>query len=822
MDYSLKLNTVRARESRRAAHFNEAWLRALMWLVALTSLFFAGVLLGQNSNPLGYILFIPLTLWLMVWSYWSLNLKHIKYPAVPKSISDLLDQDLLENLHGDGSKISLKVLCDALDKSFGGRFLSTRFALSNKAILSMLEASGKGEFGTGGLSLETVLARAHQIAAASNSTGVKSIYISAALVDEVEKDLLARVLASVGLSDEDLAHAIEWFDHFESLVAKSKVKKKTGGLGRDLSFGYTPLLSSFGSNLSDSIGRSGNIYRTLEGNQEAIDQMMHVLSSASRLNAGIVGRVGMGKSNLVWNLAERLLYPDPSVPANLKYKQVYKLEASTLIANSQQQGQLEDTLIRIFNEAFKAKNIILFLDDAEMFLENGAGKVDLSGVLSQVLEAGGSQIIMAFSDQGWLKLSYANPALAGMINRVNLVEISSEEAIHVAQDQVLILEGRLKVRYLYQTLKAAVELSERFIQDEAKPGKVIKLLEYAAAYAKDGWVTKESVQDAIEKNYGVRIKTAIGGEDSGSQNEAEALLNLESLIHERMINQSRAVKVVSDALRRARAGVRNVKKPVGTFLFIGPTGVGKTELAKSLAATYFGGEDNLVRLDMNEFSQPSDVGRLLAQASENGNSLTAQISKQPFSVVLLDELEKAHPNVLNVLLQMLDEGILRDTSNKEVSFRESIIIATSNAGAQYINQFMQEHGTEAEAMKNLESGLLNELISQGIFKPEFVNRFDEVATFRSLNESELKQVVGLIIKGVNKTLAAQKLQVSIDGAGAEVLVKNGNDPMLGARPMRRIVQKTVENIVAERILRGEASPGTVIVLSAQDIEAHLG
>jgi ATP-dependent Clp protease ATP-binding subunit ClpA len=179
---------------------------------------------------------------------------------------------------------------------------------------------------------------------------------------------------------------------------------------------------------------------------------------------------------------------------------------------------------------------------------------------------------------------------------------------------------------------------------------------------------------------------------------------------------------------------------------------------------------------MNEFSQPSDVSRLLAQASENANSLTAQISKQPFSVVLLDELEKAHPNVLNVLLQMLDEGILRDSTNKEVSFRESIIIATSNAGAQYINEFMQKNGTEAEAMKTLEAGLLNELITQGIFKPEFVNRFDEVATFRSLNEAELTQVVGLIIKGVNKTLAGQKLQVNISDEAATVLVQNGNDP----------------------------------------------
>jgi ATP-dependent Clp protease ATP-binding subunit ClpC len=631
-----------------------------------------------------------------------------------------------------------------------------------------------------------------------------------------------QVLASIGLSDEDFGQSIEWFDHFETLIEKSKLKKKTGGLGRDLSFGYTPLLSKFAVNISESIGRSGNIYRTLEGNQEEVGQMMHVLSAASKLNAGLVGRVGMGKTNLVWNLAEKLLYPDPSIPQNLKFKQIFKLEASTLIANAQQQGQLEEILIRIFNEAFKAKNIIIFLDDVEMFLENGAGKIDLSGVLAQVIEAGGAQLIMAFSDQAWLKLSSVNPALAGMINRINLTEISTEETIHVAEDQVLVLEGRLKVRYLYQTLKAATELAERFIQDEAKPGKVIKLLEYAAAYAKDGWVTKESVEDAVERNYGVKIKTALGGDANYSQSEADTLLNLEELIHKRMINQTRAVKVVSDALRRARAGVRNTKKPVGTFLFIGPTGVGKTELAKSLAATYFGGEDNMVRIDMNEFSQASDVSRLLAQASENPNSLTAQISKKPFSVVLLDELEKAHTNVLNVLLQMLDEGILRDSSNKEVSFREAIIIATSNAGAQYINEFLQQNGTDEGAMKTLEADLVQRLIGQGIFAPEFVNRFDEVATFRALNEPELIEVVKLIIAGVNKTLAAQKLQVNISDEAAEVLVKNGNDPLLGARPMRRIVQKTVENIVAERILRGEASPGMVIMLSKQDIEGHLG
>lgn len=811
MDFKLDLKSKRAREARRSNLLKESWLRAVMTTLAISLAFFSGYLLTSLSNPVGYIFMIPAVVWLMLLAYYDLHLKDIKISDKPLQIADLLEQDLLANLYKD----DVNSLLAALEKSFGGRFLATRFSISLKAIGMMLESSGMQNEET-----SKVFEKAYTIAQTSSDGGkliVRSIYVAIALLDLIDDSIRGQILASIGLSDDDLPHAIEWFDHFNALVQRSKKKNKTGGIGRDLSFGYTPLLSSFASNMSDSIGRSGNIYRELEGNQQALSQMMHVLSAASRLNAGLVGRVGIGKTNLVWNLAEKLLYPDSSVPQSLKYKQIFKIEPSTIIANAKGSGQLEDLLIRIFNEAFRAKNVIIFLDDAELFLENGAGKIDLSGVLSQVLEAGGNELILAMSDQAWLRLSNSNPSLAGLINRINLTEVGTQEAMHVAQDQVLILEGRLKVRYLYQTIKRAVELADRFIQDEASPGKVIKLLEYGETYAKDGWVTPQSVEEAIEKNFGVKIQTVT----SGGQEETDKLLNLEDLIHQRMINQSRAVKVVSDALRRSRAGVRNTKKPVGTFLFIGPTGVGKTELAKSLAATYFGGEDDLVRIDMNEFSQASDVGRLLAPASENPNSLTAQISKKPYSVVLLDELEKAHPNVLNLLLQMLDEGILRDSANKQVSFRESIIIATSNAGSEYINKFMQKNGSSAEAMKSLEDSLLKELINQGIFKPEFVNRFDEVATFRSLNEEELVKVVELIMVGVNKSLSNQKLQVSLGDGAAELLVKEGNDPLLGARPMRRIVQKTVENIVAERILRGEAKPGVVIELSSEDIRSHL-
>jgi ATP-dependent Clp protease ATP-binding subunit ClpC len=294
-------------------------------------------------------------------------------------------------------------------------------------------------------------------------------------------------------------------------------------------------------------------------------------------------------------------------------------------------------------------------------------------------------------------------------------------------------------------------------------------------------------------------------------------MNLEQLIHERMINQTRAVQVVSDALRRARAGVRNVERPVGTFLFLGPTGVGKTELAKSVAAVFFGGEDRLVRLDLNEYVGADDVNRLIADAATDQNSLTAQIAHNPFSVVLLDEIEKAHPNVLNTLLQLLDEGILRDINNRQVSFRDAVIIATSNAGADRI----REHIERGEKLEQFEQQFTDELINSNAFRPEFLNRFDEIVLFRSLTPDELVLVIDLILKSVNKNLAVQKVSVQVDDDAKRALVDAGYDPRLGARPMRRVVQRAVENIVANQMLSGEAGPGSVIHVTAQDVQQML-
>ena len=343
---------------------------------------------------------------------------------------------------------------------------------------------------------------------------------------------------------------------------------------------------------------------------------------------------------------------------------------------------------------------------------------------------------------------------------------------------------------MYQALAEAYRVGNRYVQDLAMPGKALKILEAAAGFAKDGLVTAQSVDDAIEKTLGIRIATVNSGD------EREKLLNLEQLIHQRMINQSRAVTVVADAIRRARTGVRNQDRPIGTFLFLGPTGVGKTELSKALADVYFGGEGSMIRLDLNEFVRPDDVARLIADGARDPGSLTAQAQKKPFSVVLLDEIEKAHPQVLTTLLQLLDEGILRDENNREISFRDCIIIATSNAGADRIREYI-ERGYQLE---QFEQTFIDELISANLFRPEFLNRFDEIVLFRPLSKDELLQVIDLILANINKTLAPQKIQVAVEAAGKRMLVEAGYDPRLGARPMRRVVQRAVENTVTKQML----------------------
>ncbi|MBP9761770.1 ATP-dependent Clp protease ATP-binding subunit, partial [Candidatus Saccharibacteria bacterium] len=426
-------------------------------------------------------------------------------------------------------------------------------------------------------------------------------------------------------------------------------------------------------------------------------------------------------------------------------------------------------------------------------------------------ESGRLRIFMAMDEQAYLRIAQRNPALVGSLNRINVSSADETDTIAVMQEQIVRLEGDHRVTYMYQALKEAYRLSERYQHDIAQPGRAVILLEQAARQAVGGFVTGQSVAAVIEQSSGVKVSPP-----TNDAKERDKLLNMEDLIHRRMVNQTRAVTVVSDALRRARAGVRNEKRPIGTFMFLGPTGVGKTELAKALAAVYFGGEDRIVRIDLNEYVRAEDVSRLIADAADDPRGLTASLIKRPFSVVLLDEVEKAHPQVLTTLLQMLDEGILRDINNREVSFRDAIVIATSNAGAERIRQLIDE----GRQLEEFEDSIVNELIDSQQFRPEFLNRFDEIVVFRPLTQAELGQVVERMIVEVNGVLQTQKIQVELTTEAVEKLAAIGYDPRLGARPMRRVIQRSVENLIARRILDGSAQPGQTIMITDAEIQSE--
>lgn len=796
----LNLRSSRARKARLSVLLDKHWVRELCKLAGTLSVFGWIVSCFIFHVPAGNLLLISAAIPLMLLAWYQGELKDL--PPItdsPISIDALLERKLLGRLK---DPVTIEQLTKAVMELPGGVFYQNRYAISADFLKRTFTKESQDLLAIWQEVLELYVRTPDQPA-------ITAATVTAALVLKIPDHQF--YLAQLELDDDDLITGLSWYNHTRAVFKRIFAKKSSGGLGRDFSFGWTPLLSRVGINITESI-QGGMVHREIEGHEEILQQTMHLLAQPTGRNATLVGEVGVGKTTLVYALAQKLLLSARSVDPILRYRQIIELDAATLISRAKGRGELEGLLIRIFNEAIHAKNIIIFLDEAQLFLQDGVGSVDLSSILLPVLEGGALQIIVALSDQEWLRLSQTNPGLAQHMNRVVVSPLGQTDTMKVMEDQILILEGRNPVVYMHQSLREAYKLAERYIRDQAFPGKAIRLLEAAAAFPEERhFITAKSVQQAVEKSFDVKVQTA------SSADERDMLLNLEGLIHERMINQTRAVQVVSDALRRARAGVRNQNKPIGTFLFLGPTGVGKTELSKALAAVYFGGEDRLIRVDLNEYSESTDVARLLEVGAQNTNSLTAQIAKQPFSVVLLDEIEKAHPNVLNVLLQLLDEGMLRDSQNKPVSFRDAIVIATSNAGADKIRQ----HIAAGENLEQFEEQFLDELIDSNIFRPEFLNRFDETVLFRPLTIGELTQVVDLIVGSINKTLAAQKVSVRLTDAAKQLLAEKGYDPRLGARPLRRVTQRSIENIVAQKLLGGTVTPGTTIALDTPDIESSL-
>lgn len=788
---------MRARKARLAHHIAH---KDLYWLFLLagTTLFAAGVALAWLLQAVfGWLLAgMAGPFWVM--AAWSKSLRTIPPLKAMRSIDDVVDADVLGVLPAEHSP---RQLADIVMSLPGGKFFASRFGLGT-AFLAPLSSKQPSDS-------STVWREAERLRQQLGASSISAATLTAALIRSVPN--VDQYLAPARISANDITAGAAWHKHLQDVFTEHDKRRHDGGIGRDWAFGYTPLLEQFGFNISQHITARGLLHYELPSHEAVVRQTFHLLAQAGRRNVALVGALGSGKTTLVHSLAKKMLEADPAVPKALHYRQVIALDPSTLIAAAKGRGELEGLVQHLCYEALHAKNIVLFLDDAQLFFEEGNGSVNLSNVLMPVIEGGALQLILAMDEQRWVRIVQATPALSQHLNRVAVPPTDEQETMLVMQDQLLMYEYQQKVTYTYQALEATYRLSSRYLSEQVMPGRALNLLETAANFAYDGIVTHRSVEQAIEQTQGVKVGTA----DTGD--ERETLLHLEQLIHKRMINQTHAVQVVSDALRRARAGVRNPSRPIGTFLFLGPTGVGKTELAKSVAAVFFGGEDRLVRLDLNEYVQANDVSRLIADAAQDQHGLTAQIAHNPFSVVLLDEIEKAHPNVLNTLLQMLDEGILRDIDNREVSFRDAVIIATSNAGAERIRQ----HIEAGESLEQFDDQFTNELINANVFRPEFLNRFDEIVLFRPLKPDELVQVIDIILEGVNKNLAAQRVSVIVDDDAKQQLVQAGYDPRLGARPMRRVVQRVVENIVANQMLAGQVMPGGQIRVTLQDAQAML-
>ena len=784
---------LRAQQARFGNLLNGTAAKLLPWLA--TFLYVLGaVLIVAEALPIG---------WLAIAIGGVVSVLSIFYEWHVKHLPTGKTQDITSRLAGDvlgklPARPTPKDVAAAVGRVSSGQFMGARLGLTPSLLSTMANDDPN--------TMPDLWLAAEQIREQNNLEQITGGVLVAAIVRQFPN--FEAVVAQIHLDNEDIDRGIQWQNHLYGLIARQDHRRRTGGVARDWSFGWIPLLERFGQNISEQIGKRGTTSVVdVPSHTEAIDQLIDAFSSGGRQNAVLVGQSGAGKTTVIHAFAERLLDAEADIPASLKFRQVFILDSASLIAAAPGRGELENLIMQVLGEAYSAKNIIVCLDDAQLFFEEGVGAVDLSNVLQPILDAGNLRVILSMDEQRYLEIGRRNPALTNALNRINVGETNRDETMTIMQEQLIYTEMNRNVTYMYQAVKEAYRLSLRYVHDLAMPGRAFKLLESAASFSESGLVTMNSVQQAIEKTLDVKVSVASDSEDR------ERLLHMEDLIHERMVDQVRAVVVVSDALRRARAGVRNENRPIGTFLFLGPTGVGKTELSKALADVYFGGEGKLIRLDLNEFVRPEDVSRLIADGADDPMSLTAQVMKQPFSVVLLDEIEKAAPEVLTTLLQLLDEGILRDAKNREISFRDAIVIATSNAGADRIREYI-ERGYQLE---QFEQQFVNELISANLFRPEFLNRFDEIVLFRPFTPAELVQVLDLILKGVNQTLAPQKISVVVNDDAKELLVKQGYDPRLGARPMRRVVQKAVENTIAKLMLSGSVQAGETVTITAEQV-----
>ncbi len=697
----------------------------------------------------------------------------------------LLDELLLGYYFKDATPIDLWT---ASTSTWQGTFILNRLNASTINLADTVKADS--------LHSLSILACANDLRKKYNRDRIDGGILVTAIIQS--SPLIKTLLPKYQIKLTDVEMVLGWLIAIQEQI--SRPKPHYGGFGRDWAVGYTPMLDRFGTNLSRQ-AESARGALEYPGQRKIIDKLVTQLAQ-STASAVIVGEVGIGKTSLLYGVADELLQGKGN---RLSHHQIVSLNASVLLAEESHNSNLENLLLNLFSEAVLSGNIIIALDEAQLFFGHGTGAVNLSQLLLPILQGGRLPILLTVTPSDWVQIKATNSALASLLTPLILNETSKEETIQVLGLRAIQLDLQHKTVTVYSALDTTYELSGRFIQNEAYPGKALKLLEGAYAQANTKLIDRAAIETVVESQFGVKVAVATGA-------ESDTLLELETQLTKRMVGQENAISAVSAALRRSRAGIGNTKRPMGSFLFLGPTGVGKTELAKSLAALCFSSEEHMIRLDMSEYSQAEDVSRILSNTTPDG--LLSRIRQTPYAVVLFDEIEKADVSITNLMLQLLDEGKLTDVSGKVASFKESIIIATSNAGAEAIKALpLDIIGT-----KQAQSILLDKLIEQKSFKPELLNRFDEVVLFSPLTPENLLSIVDLLVADLNITLAGQELTVAVTTQAKAALVKAGYDARFGARPMRRIIQSSIQDILAKRVLAGTVTPGTVITFDEADLE----
>ena len=660
---------------------------------------------------------------------------------------------------------------------------------------------------------------------------------------------------------------------------KRSISSKTLG-----SYNQTQTLNQFGTDLTKQ-AIDGKLDPVI-GRKEEIERVIQILSRRMKNNPCLIGEPGVGKTAVVEGLAQKIVLED--VPEQLKGKRVVTLDISSMVAGAKYRGDFEDRIKKCLNEVKKAGDVILFIDEIHTIVGAGSaeGAVDAANILKPSLARGEMQLIGATTLNEYRKYIEKDSALERRFSPVTVTEPNEEDTIKILEGIRDKYEAHHNVKITKEAIKVAVDLSARYINDRFFPDKAIDLIDEAASkvrmktYTQPDNIKKlEEELVAIEKekeeavfmqdfekaatlrdkqhekqeklqkekqkweNKNSKAVITLTEEDIAevisswtripvkklTQDENEKLKNLEKSLHERVIGQNEAVEAVAKAIRRGRVGLKDPNRPIGSFLFLGPTGVGKTELSKALAENLFGKEDAMIRMDMSEYMEGHSVSKLIGSPPgyvgfEEGGQLTEKIRRNPYSVILFDEIEKAHPDVMNMLLQILDDGRLTDSNGRSVNFKNTIIIMTSNVGARLITDkktlgFTLKEEGKAEDKKEYEAikkDVMAELKKE--FRPEFINRIDEIIVFHKLQKEEMKQIVGIMLKQVQKRMEMQNRKIEIDDKVKDIIIEKGIDSNYGARPLKRTIQSMIEDKIAEAILDEKIKPNKKAKITVDEEE----